>query len=142
MKNPLIWPKFIEASTLIEKTLIVFDSTYSWNEPRNMPDRLKRAPGEPLAGLRDLYCFWIDRYLTQVDMAAAAWIDLAKTEYTLPYGQTTTGQNWLKSLFGAGGVATKLEMQLPKTAQVLVPANMVQPSSKYGSWDGGPAGPW
>jgi chitinase len=57
MKNPLIWPKFTEASTLIEQTLIVFDQTYPWNEPRNMPDRPNRASGEPQAGLRDLYCF-------------------------------------------------------------------------------------
>jgi chitinase len=142
MKNPLIWPKFTEASTPIEQTLIVFDQTYPWNEPRNMPDRPNRASGESQAGLRDLYCFWIDLYLSQIDDAAAAWVDLAKSEYVRLYGQSTTGKKWLTSFFGPNGVATKGEMQLPKTPQVAPKAGKVTRNSKYGAWDDGHAGPW
>lgn len=144
MKNPIIWGKFQETSKLIEDTLADFDTTYAWDDlPTDMLPRPSRAQGEPLAGLRDLYCFWIDLYLALIDVNAAAWVTSAHDRFQQLYGTTAGGRQWLTEAFGKGGLVTQKEMQLPKSAQGPVATGQVTRSSRYGVWDDAePAGPW
>lgn len=142
LKHPTIWSKFQETSKLIAETLEIFDTTYAWNDKQEMLQRPTRAPGEPRAGLRDLYCFWIDQYLGMIDVNAAAWVTSARTRFEQLYGGSPGGRKWIADAFGNGGLVTAAEMQLTKSAQVPVSPGQLTLSSRYGVWAGGPAGPW
>lgn len=96
MRTTDIWDKFVESSHLIEGSLDEFDRIYPWgSDPAGEPGRPKRSKTQPRAGLRDLYCYWIDRQLASIETNADNWVRSARQKYETKYGNDPRGINWL-----------------------------------------------
>ncbi|KAK4442906.1 hypothetical protein QBC34DRAFT_479340 [Podospora aff. communis PSN243] len=102
-----IWPKFRDSSRDIEQALHAFDTTYPYwqpNPPANPPAGMitlpARLPGQPRAGLRDLYCYWFDRKLQSIEANAQIWFTAAQQEYRNNHGSSTAAASWLHATTG------------------------------------------
>lgn len=75
----------------METVLQQFDDSYSWggNNPVNsgQPGLPGRMNGQPKAGLRDLYCYWIDRYLQGIENLGEQWLTTSRANYAAEYKQ-------------------------------------------------------
>lgn len=98
-----MWAIFVDASQGIEKALADFDSTYKW---KSEPDELGRKGGT--GGLRELYCYWIDIYLKDIETRAETWRAQARASYLAEYGNKA----WIRQ-FDAGDMRTG-SIKLPK----------------------------
>ena len=99
MKIPAVWAIFVDASKGIEQALSDFDSEYDYNsEPDalGIPNRTKGT-----RGLRELYCYWIDTYLKDIETNVETWRAQARANYQTKYGNT----GWLRQ-FDAGDMRT------------------------------------
>lgn len=95
MKIPAVWEIFVDASKGIEQALAEFDSEYDYDSE---PDALgvpKRTGST--AGLRELYCYWIDTYLKDIEARVETWRSQARANYLAKYGNT----GWIRQ-FDAG----------------------------------------
>lgn len=81
MRNTEIWNIFKTSSQGIEAALHEFDESYKWGSQKDEPERPKRGTGQPSAGLRDLYCYWIDMELGNIETLAGIWHTGAKAEF-------------------------------------------------------------
>lgn len=102
MRNTWIWPKFVDSSQWIEQVLHKFDTRVNWNgngaENNGQLGRPQRGTGDPEAGLRDLYCYWIDKYLTDIEGRASLWLKATESKYRASYGSDNAGINWLQNV--------------------------------------------
>lgn len=116
-----VWGDFRKSSQWIERTLAQFDQTYPW-EGKNLinngePTRPQRKDGQPTAGLRDLYCFWIDTYLDDIEKLAATWVHEATKNYKNSFGSTRDGEDWRKEVLGSGGLISEESMKFLHSAK-------------------------
>lgn len=115
MRLPEIWSKFTETSQYMEELLDDFDILYPWdgNTAMNVGqlERPDRDPNDnlPLAGLRDLYCFWIDSTLAGIEQKAAAWLPAATANFKAQFGSDIDGKKWLDNVIGAYISVTNLK---------------------------------
>lgn len=103
MRHPDIWPKFVSSSQYVEQACRQFDTSYTWGSRAGELGRPTRAAGRPNAGLRDLYVFWIDYVLGDIEARAASWYQATVPAYTASYGADNDGVSWLKNVLNAQG---------------------------------------
>jgi chitinase len=103
MKLDDIWQIFKETSQEIEEALHEFDQSYSWGSANDGPTRPNRGNGQPTAGLRDLYCYWIEMELGSIETKAAIWHTEARSNFEAAYKSTGGNEatSWLK-MFSSG----------------------------------------
>ncbi|KAL9118258.1 MAG: hypothetical protein Q9187_005199 [Circinaria calcarea] len=138
LTQPNIQTKWQETSKAIENVLITFDSTYAWNDLGQL-----QRPARPNAGLRDLYCYWIDTYLRRIENNAAAWATNAKnTLENTAQGTGQEGKNWIATALTSGAV-TPGRMRFNAVGIPPAPGSQWTRSS-YDMWDAanGNAGPF
>ncbi|KAG8160926.1 hypothetical protein KVR01_009190 [Diaporthe batatas] len=144
MKQDIIWQKFVDSSQLIENSLTEFDNTYNWGSVGGEIGRpTNRGANQPAAGLRDLYCYWVDRQLNSIEAKADNWVQAARTKYESRYGGEPRGIDWLATEFNANtGTIRSANLRFPAS-----------PGGKHGLTGGpfnsdfrglwtGQAGPW
>ncbi|EMD68575.1 glycoside hydrolase family 18 protein [Bipolaris sorokiniana ND90Pr] len=108
MRNTWIWPKFVESSQFMEEMLHEFDTSFNWNGNGAVNNgqlgRPQRGVGDPMAGLRDLYCYWIDKHLTEIEGTAAVWLQAAEAKYRASsFGSDNAGIQWLQNVMTPQG---------------------------------------
>ncbi|RDW92951.1 uncharacterized protein DSM5745_00273 [Aspergillus mulundensis] len=94
MKIPAVWATFVEASQGIAVALYEFDEEYIWGSeqdeiglpPNVTPDKRGNR------GLRELYCYWIDVYLRDIETRGETWRTAARANYQAEFGNT----GWLQ----------------------------------------------
>lgn len=98
MRITEVWAKFVETSQYMENLLDDFNLEYPWTESNAMnvgqlqkPDR-DATKNQPMAGMRDLYCFWIDYILGKIESKAADWLPAAKANYEAEFGSGSDGK--------------------------------------------------
>lgn len=81
MRHPDIWNIFRTASQGMETAMHEFDMSYKWGSEKGEPKLPRRSEDQPKAGLRDLYCYWIDMELSNIETKAGIWHTQAKTNF-------------------------------------------------------------
>ncbi|KPM42249.1 hypothetical protein AK830_g4355 [Neonectria ditissima] len=153
MRRAEIWPKFVSTSQYIEDILDDFDMEHPWTETKAMnvgqPGIPNRAKGEPAAGLRDLYCFWIDYELGRIEQKAASWLTTATTNFKAEFGSSFDGKKWLDNVMKPGGYISASKLKFPQVSVALHRPNPsspnIWPQSNYKdlwSVENGAAGPF
>ncbi|KAF2716673.1 glycoside hydrolase family 18 protein [Polychaeton citri CBS 116435] len=150
MQQSVIWDRFIGAAGNVEDSLDVFDTTYTW--PPNVAQGgiglglPTRASGEPRAGLRDLWCYYIDTLLSTIEISASTWSRQAREMAQKdPMFAGTEGQKWIEAFFASGSIADPTRMVFPHPNPAANPAarGVIIRQSRFGAWDSAyPAGPW
>lgn len=109
MSDGVIWDKFRASSQWMEEVFREFDKTYPWggNNPINQgePKRPSRGRDQPEAGLRDLYCFWIDEHLGSIEATMRQWHSAALSAYENKFKGTTTSDNWVNKKLKNGDLS-------------------------------------
>lgn len=113
MQHTTIWEKFIASSQHMEKILHEFDNVVDWGAQNGELGRPKRASGEPAAGFRDVYCYWIDATLLKIETAAGNWWDEARRYYEHAFGTTPNGEKWLADVLTTKGAMPRSGMRFP-----------------------------
>lgn len=114
MRNDLIWPKFTALSQFMERTLRKFDQSYAWGSESDEPARPpNRGNDQPAPGLRDLYCFWIDRHLGQIEATADIWYNAARAKYQGKYGSDNKGIDWPNNVLTPAGAIGPASLRFP-----------------------------
>ncbi|KAF5006577.1 hypothetical protein FDECE_7052 [Fusarium decemcellulare] len=105
--------------------------------------------GEPTAGLRDLYCFWIESLLTNIDASASNWLTAITANFKSTFGVEPYGKKWLDNVLHPGGLISASILKFPKAAFTHSKPKPSQPdiwtqSNFRGLWDSGTgaAGPF
>jgi chitinase len=154
MRNTVIWGKFVASSQHMEQTLAEFDANFNWNgqnaENVGQPGIPQRAAGQPVAGLRDLYCYWIDMFLRDIEAKGVAWWNAAEPAYRQSsYGSDNDGIKWLKNVMNANGPISPTTMRFLHARNQHGPfgsnnnPTVLWAQSNYDSlWGNGPAGPF
>lgn len=100
-----------------------------------------------MAGLRDLYCDWIDGALANIEATAAAWLTAATANYKSQYGTGRDGLKWLANVLNSKGYISASRLKLPHASIAHNSRNGNNPDiwtrSNYNvlwSPDNGPAG--
>lgn len=152
MRRDEVWPKFIATSQHMEKVLKQFDDEYPWNGNGRInvgqPD-IPNRPSQPKAGLRDLYCYFIESILTNIEKRADTWLTTATSNYKADFEATKDGKKWLDTVLRTGGLISATTLKFPGSAFKHNPANPSQPttwtqSNFKGLWitGNGAAGPF
>lgn len=145
----------------MEDVLDEFDHSYPWNGnlpmnrgepglPIRDPGPPTQAPKQSRAGLRDMYCFWIDEHLRRVEDLGEAWYTKARAWYDKSsWAQENAGIIWLREVLNPQSShqdAIKLEsIHFPRsTNEHAEPGQKKQwDQSNYEDlWSKGPAGPF
>ena len=161
MRNPWIWPKFAASSQYMEGVLRDFDTTFDWNgnavQNIGQLGRPQRDTDDPQAGLRDLYCYWIDMLLHLIEGKAEVWLQAAESNFRASFGNDDKGRRWLQQVMVTDGpISTKrlkfLSSGLGKNAHRFNPNNPPEKRKKWAqsNYDSlwrtgpgfGPAGPF
>ncbi|KAL2752063.1 glycoside hydrolase family 18 protein [Sodiomyces alcalophilus JCM 7366] len=153
MRRDEIWPKFTATSQHMENVLDEFDSSYPWSGTghgnNGQPGIPNRASGQPRAGLRDLYCFWIEAVLANIEARASGWLTATTANYRSAYAGEPQGKKWLDNVLHPGGYIAASKLKFPKAGFTHNNPNPSQPdiwlqSNYKGLWDSsnGPAGPF
>ncbi|KAJ3548344.1 hypothetical protein NM208_g1045 [Fusarium decemcellulare] len=153
MRRDDIWSKFTETSQHMELVLAEFDEQYPWTTSKHIntgqPDIPSRASGEPTAGLRDLYCFWIESLLTNIEASASSWLTATTANYKSAFEGEPNGKKWLDNVLRPGGLISASILKFPKAAFTHSRPNPSQPdiwtqSNFKDLWDSGTgaAGPF
>ncbi|RSL86747.1 hypothetical protein CDV31_016357 [Fusarium ambrosium] len=156
MNRPEIWSRFVETSRAIEAVLDDFDMEYPWGMKNAVnvgelkrPARSTNPPKEPMAGLRDLYCYWLDGALANIEATAASWLTAATANYKSQYGKDRDGMKWLANVLNSKGYISASKLKLPHASISHSSRNDDNPDiwtqSNYKDlWDPehGPAGPF
>lgn len=132
MRRDEVWPKFVATSQYMEKVLKQFDDEYPWNgngrinvgEP-GIPNR----PNQPTAGMRDLYCYFIENVLTNIESRADSWLTTATSNYKADFGTTKDGKNWLDNVLVPGGLISATILKFPASAFKHNAPNPASPST-------------
>ncbi|KAF9892666.1 hypothetical protein FE257_001068 [Aspergillus nanangensis] len=147
MNHRDIWQIFVESSQGIEKDLATFDSSYRWGSHQDELGRPNRSgqTNPPVAGLRDLYCYWIDTILKTAEANADVWHAGSTANFKAKFGQTASGQAWVSEL--ERGLMARRHMRFPQAVQRHSDPNPQQPvvwqnSNYHNLWTGNPAGPF
>ncbi|KAI9876312.1 MAG: hypothetical protein M1830_006786 [Pleopsidium flavum] len=119
-----VWKKFTEPSNYMELVLADFDANYQWSSRAGEPTR----PANDV-GLRNLYCWWIDKYLSAIESNTALWANAAKTYFSGKYKGEPQAENYVKTEMSGDGYATAGKMKFPR-----VPGGNGQTVSQYGVW--------
>lgn len=103
MRNDDIWDIFTEASQGMVRVMHEFDESYKWGSENGEPKPPSRSGKQPTAGLRDLYCYWIDMELAKIEGTAGLWQTEAKAKFEAKYKArgSRDATNWLK-MFSPG----------------------------------------
>ncbi|KAL4904299.1 hypothetical protein BDW74DRAFT_185624 [Aspergillus multicolor] len=106
MKIPAVWAIFVDASQGIATALREFDIVYDWGAEQDAvrlpPDTEDATIGN--RGLRELYCYWIDVYLRDIETSGETWRAAARTKYLAEYGNTGWIQQFENGYMRAGSL--------------------------------------
>ncbi|KEY64330.1 hypothetical protein S7711_09875 [Stachybotrys chartarum IBT 7711] len=155
MRRTDIWSKFVDTSQYMENIFDDFDGEYPWGTSnainQGQPTRPARPGGNnlPPAGLRDLYCYWIDMTLAGIEQKAAAWLPTATANFRASYGSDDDGKKWLDNVLKPGAYISVTNLRFNHAAVRHTSPNPSNPniwqaSSYQNLWadDLGPAGPF
>lgn len=114
-----IWPKFQASSQFMEQACREFDQSYAWGSFQGgaelgRPARPGTNPPQPEPGLRDLYAYWIDRVLADIEARARAWYDATVPAYTQSYGSDNDGRKWLANVLNTQGQISPTGLRFPR----------------------------
>lgn len=57
-----------------------------------------------MAGRRDLYCYWIEKHLTEIEGTAAIWLQAAEAKFRASsFGSDEAGIKWLQNVMTPRG---------------------------------------
>ncbi|RFN52994.1 glycoside hydrolase family 18 protein [Fusarium flagelliforme] len=122
MRDPDTWAKFTETSQWMENALDDFDMIYTYGGKKavnvgelGIPYRDPRLD-LPKAGLRDPYCYWIDRALNDMEIQASAWFKAVTNNYKRDFGDDRDGKAWLKQTLKHGGAISESILKFPRAA--------------------------
>ncbi|KAK8229398.1 hypothetical protein HDK90DRAFT_536250 [Phyllosticta capitalensis] len=141
LNHGTIWRVFTETTKSFEDVFANFDNQYGWAD-EGMLGRPEREEGQPTPGLRDLWCYFIDALLDDVEWQASTWAanaELDLGEFEVEEEQIAEKEEWLRQF--QDGIFTVYALSFRKDPQSIGPDNII-PNSKYGAWDNGPAGPF
>jgi chitinase len=131
MRRDEIWDKFTETSQHMELVLAEFDEQYPWTRSGHIntgqPKLPIRTAGQPTAGLRDLYCFWIESLLTNIEKSASGWLTATTANYKSAFGGEPAGKKWLDNVLHSGGLISESILTFPKAAFTHKAPNPLQP---------------
>lgn len=122
MRRADIWAKFVETSQYMENVFDDFDIAYPWDTNNAINQgQLTRPPRPdgkkiPLAGLRDLYCYWIDMTLAGVEQRAAAWLPTATANFRAKFGNDDDGKRWLDNVLKSGAYISATSLRFNHAA--------------------------
>ncbi|KAH7322711.1 glycosyl hydrolases family 18-domain-containing protein [Stachybotrys elegans] len=149
MSHPDIWPKFTATSQHMENVWKQFDDEYDWGGPDSAgePGLPTRTTGQPRAGLRDLYCYWIESELRNIEARADTWVDTATRNYRKDFGGRPIGDRWLANVLNPSGYISATKLKFPKARTSHKNPNPGSPdiwlaSNYQGLWAHGAAGPF
>jgi chitinase len=100
----------------MEQTLAEFDANFNWNgqnqENVGQPGLPQRGANDPVAGMRDLYCYWIDMHLRDIEANGVNWWNAAEGQYRMSsYGSDNDGVKWLKNVMNLNGPISPTTMR-------------------------------
>ncbi|RSL86650.1 hypothetical protein CEP52_015770 [Fusarium oligoseptatum] len=122
MRRPEIWSKFVETSQAIEDVLDDFDLLYKWDEKKPMNVGQLQRPTDrdddtqPMPGLRDLYCYWLDMTLAEMEATAVAWLTAATANYKADFGDSPDGKKWLANVLNSKGYISASKLKFPQAS--------------------------
>ncbi|KAM6537148.1 hypothetical protein FALCPG4_003094 [Fusarium falciforme] len=121
MRRTEIWTRFVETSHAIEQIFDDFDIKFKWGglDPMNEgePDRpTDRVKGQPKPGLRDLYCYWIDMTLADIEATAATWLTAATANFKADFGDSQDGKKWLANVLNSKGYISASKLKFPQAS--------------------------
>ncbi|KAL5040878.1 hypothetical protein BDW71DRAFT_212673 [Aspergillus fruticulosus] len=133
MRNTMIWNKFRASSQHMEKTLHEFDTEYQWSgngaANQGQIDLPQRAANQPTAGLRDLYCYWIDQLLGEIEANGVNWVRSATANYRASsYASDNAGRKWLDNVLNSNGLISESSMRFLRAANQHRAPNAQNPS--------------
>ncbi|KAF4951612.1 hypothetical protein FGADI_7388 [Fusarium gaditjirri] len=138
MRRPEIWPRFTETSQHIETVLRLFDEDYPWGQDTKYSDGELHLPdrtaGQPLPGLRDLYCYWIDRKLQRIEDDARDWLIKTTNDYNTRYAGTPDHLDWTTNVLNPNGYISEKALKFLKARGHGNPnrqSPMIWPQSNY-----------
>ncbi|KAK7630989.1 hypothetical protein IWX48DRAFT_612661 [Phyllosticta citricarpa] len=142
MKQDAVWKIFTSTSKALEDIFGLFDVEYDW-EDEGALGRPERKEGEGPAGLRDLYCYWIDERLAVLERRAGEWLVSAKADFdknvvTNP-NNVFEKSEWLKQF--DNGIFAADKFKFPQVDPEKDDKGVIK-KSRYDMWDNGAAGPW
>lgn len=118
MRHTDIWPKFQASSQWMEQACREFDQSYNWGSRQGevqRPTRPVTNPPQPEPGLRDLYVYWVDRMLSDIEARARAWYDATVPAYTASYGSDNDGRTWLANVLNDQGQISPTTLRFPRS---------------------------
>ncbi|SPJ79175.1 related to chitinase [Fusarium torulosum] len=153
MNDQDVWEKFVESSQHMESVLAEFDQEYPWTSSKHInigqPGVPTRSRGEPKAGLRDLYCFWLETRLTEIEDTGRNWVRAATANYRSAFGLEPDGKKWLDNVLKPQGLISESKLKFPaaSTRPIHRSPNPSQPDIWTASnfrdlWELGAAGPF
>ncbi|KAK7516921.1 uncharacterized protein IWZ02DRAFT_505509 [Phyllosticta citriasiana] len=143
MRQDEIWSLMSKTSQALEDTFRFFDVEYGWDDDeRDILGRPERRDGEGFAGLRDIYCHWIDERLRNIEYNAGVWLQTAKATFeksvvTNP-ANPNEKQDWVNQY--DNGILSEDSFKFPRIHQEITDG--VYQNSEFSMWDNGPAGPF
>lgn len=117
MRNSDIWSIFKTASQGMETAMHEFDASYDWGSEKGEPELPDRSNGQPEAGLRDLYCYWIDMELGNIETQVHIWQTQAQTNFEAEFKSSggNDATTWLK-YFSSGRPIGKDELRFSRAS--------------------------
>ncbi|KAL3455615.1 hypothetical protein BJX64DRAFT_294876 [Aspergillus heterothallicus] len=136
MKISTVWDKFKTSSKRLEKHLATFDASY-WSQ-QTIPAGALVRPNRQGAGLRELYCYWIDMELVDIEARAAEWHRTAIANTQAEFGKR--GEPWVKTL--KQGVMSKSTLKFLRAGSPRHGTTGTWAQSNYNGLWTGPVGPF
>ncbi|KAM6534968.1 hypothetical protein FALCPG4_004583 [Fusarium falciforme] len=75
-----------------------------------------RVQGQPMPGLRDLYCYWLDVTLADMEATAVAWLTAATANFKADFGDSADGKKWLANVLTPNGYISASKLKFPQAA--------------------------
>ncbi|RFN52992.1 glycoside hydrolase family 18 protein [Fusarium flagelliforme] len=138
MARDEIWKIFRKTSQDVEQVLQEFDEEYPWEQNSVYSDGElglpNRIAGQPTAGLRDLYCYFIDKVLKDIEIEAKNWLTASTNNYNAEYSGTPAHYAWTRSVLRAGGYISEKALKFRKAMGHRAPSSInprIWPKSNY-----------
>ncbi|KAK8186916.1 uncharacterized protein BKA78DRAFT_298012 [Phyllosticta capitalensis] len=142
MSDDTVWGILQETSQALEDLFGQFDVQYDWADEGAL-GRPDREEGQPPAGLRDLFCYFIDARLHHMEERGVDWalsaIETFKTKVVENPDNPDEKDEWLGEF--VTGILSADKFQFPQIEPEVDEKGVIK-HSPYGMWDNGPIGPF
>ncbi|KAK8238672.1 hypothetical protein HDK77DRAFT_492721 [Phyllosticta capitalensis] len=143
MSDETVWGIFTDTSKSLEDVFGSFDVAYDWVDD-GVLGRPDREEGQPPAGLRDLFCWFMDALLHDIEERAITWaLDTHALFDSDKLIENPDNPNEKEEWLGqfVNGILTADRFKFPQVDPEVDEDGVIQ-HSPYGLWDNGPIGPF